>query len=124
MIQKSARPRGRPRNFDESAALAKAIQVFWLKGYDGVTIDDLVDGMGVGRPSLYSIFGDKRTIFLRVLHAYAERKGAGAAEALLAPLALRDSHRKLPEVRRHNCDRGRKRLGVSSHVRRAACERR
>jgi AcrR family transcriptional regulator len=91
MIQKSTRPRGRPRNFDESAALAKAIQVFWLKGYDGVTVDDLVDGMGVGRPSLYSIFGSKRTIFLRALRTYAERKGAGAAEALLAPRALRDS---------------------------------
>ena len=91
MIQKAARPRGRPRNFDESAALAKAIQVFWLKGYDGVTVDDLVAGMGVGRPSLYSIFGSKRTIFLRVLRAYAERKGAGAAEALLAPQPVRDS---------------------------------
>ena len=91
MIQKAARPRGRPRSFDESAALQKAIQVFWRKGYDGVTIDDLVAGMGVGRPSLYSIFGDKRTIFLRALHAYAERKGAGAAEALLAPQTLRDS---------------------------------
>src|SRR5271166_1058685 len=91
MIQNAARRRGRPRSFNESAALEKAIQVFWFKGYDGVTIDDLVAGMGVGRPSLYSIFGDKRTIFLRVLHAYAERKGAGAAEALLAPQALRDS---------------------------------
>ncbi len=91
MIQKAARPRGRPRSFDESAALAKAIQVFWLKGYDGVTIDDLVAGMGVGRPSLYSIFGDKRTIFLRALHAYAKMKGAGTAEALLAPQRLRDS---------------------------------
>ncbi len=91
MIQKAARPRGRPRSFNESAALEKAIEVFWFKGYDGVTIDDLVAGMGVGRPSLYSIFGDKRTIFLRVLHAYAERKGAGAAGALLAPQALRDS---------------------------------
>src|SRR5271168_2928336 len=91
MFQNTARPRGRPRSFDERDALEKAIQVFWLKGYDGVTIDDLVAGMGVGRPSLYSIFGDKRTIFLRVLHAYAEKKGAGTAEALLAPQALRDS---------------------------------
>ena len=65
--------------------------MFWLKGYDGVTIDDLVAGMGVGRPSLYSVFGDKRTIFLRVLKAYAERKGARAAQALLSPAALRDS---------------------------------
>src|ERR1700735_1986513 len=91
MIQKSARPRGRPRSFDETGALEKAIQVFWSKGYDGVTIDDLVAGMGGGRPSLYAIFGDKRAIFLRVLGAYAERKGTLAAKALLSPQGLRDS---------------------------------
>ena len=65
--------------------------MFWSKGYDGVTIDDLVEGMGVGRPSLYAVFGDKRAIFLRVLKAYAERKGAAAAKALLSPQSLRDS---------------------------------
>jgi AcrR family transcriptional regulator len=91
MIQKTARPRGRPRSFDETRALEKATQVFWSKGYDGVTIDDLVAGMGVGRPSMYAVFGDKRAIFLRVLRAYAERKGASAAKALLAPPDLRDS---------------------------------
>ena len=72
-------------------ALEKATRVFWSKGYDGVTIDDLVAGMGVGRPSLYAVFGDKRTLFLRVLRAYAERKGALAAKALLSPQPLRDS---------------------------------
>jgi len=91
MFQKAVRPRGRPRSFDETGALEKATQVFWSKGYDGVTIDDLVEGMGVGRPSLYAIFGDKRAIFLRVLAAYAERKGASAAKALLSPQSLRDS---------------------------------
>ena len=91
MIQNTARPVGRPRSFDETAALEKATQVFWSKGYDGVTIDDLVDGMGVGRPSLYAVFGDKRAIFLRALKAYAERKGASAAKALLSPKSLRDS---------------------------------
>jgi AcrR family transcriptional regulator len=91
MIQNTLRPRGRPRSFDETEALEKATQVFWSKGYDGVTIDDLVDGMGVGRPSLYSVFGDKRTLFLRVLRAYAETKGALAAKALLSPQALRAS---------------------------------
>ncbi|WP_210251434.1 TetR/AcrR family transcriptional regulator [Neorhizobium sp. P12A] len=40
---------------------------------------------------LYSVFGDKRTLFLRVLRAYAERKGAGAAKALFSPPALRDA---------------------------------
>src|ERR1700749_2029931 len=91
MIQKPTKPRGRPRSFDEREALEKATQVFWSKGYDGVTIDDLVAGMGVGRPSLYAVFGDKRAIFLRVLKAYAEAKGARAAKALLAPQSLRDS---------------------------------
>jgi len=91
MIQNTARPRGRPRSFDETGALEKATQVFWSKGYDGVTIDDLVAGMGVGRPSLYAVFGDKRAIFLRVLRAYAEQKGALAAQALLSPQTLRDS---------------------------------
>lgn len=91
MSQNDARPRGRPRRFDEGFALEKAIQVFWSKGYDGVTIDDLVAGMGVGRPSLYSVFGGKRTLFLRVLRAYAERKGALASKALLSPRTLRES---------------------------------
>jgi AcrR family transcriptional regulator len=72
-------------------ALEKATQVFWSKGYDGVTIDDLVAAMGVGRPSLYAVFGDKRTLFLRVLRGYAEKKGAGAAKALLSPQTLRAS---------------------------------
>ena len=91
MVQNGPKPRGRPRSFDETEALERAIQVYWSKGYDGVTIDDLVAGMGVGRPSLYSVFGDKRALFLRVLKAYAEKKGALAAKALLSPQALRDS---------------------------------
>lgn len=91
MVRNAARPRGRPRSFDEREALEKATQVFWSKGYDGVTVDDLVAGMGVARPSLYSVFGDKRTLFLRVLQAYADAKGARAAKALLSPQALRDS---------------------------------
>ena len=91
MFHKDVKPRGRPRNFDERDALEKATLVFRSKGYDGVTIDDLVAGMGVGRPSLYAIFGDKRALFLRTLRAYAEKKGARAAQALFSPTTLRDS---------------------------------
>jgi AcrR family transcriptional regulator len=91
MVQNNAKPAGRPRSFDEGEALEKATRVFRSKGYDGVTIDDLVAGMGVGRPSLYAIFGDKRTLFLRILKAYAEKKGALGRKALLSPQTLRDS---------------------------------
>lgn len=91
MIQNQPKPRGRPRSFDEGEALRKATFVFRSKGYDGVTIEDLVAGMGVGRPSLYAVFGDKRAIFLRALRAYAEAKGARAAKALFSAPTLRDS---------------------------------
>ncbi|MET3121262.1 AcrR family transcriptional regulator [Oxalobacteraceae bacterium GrIS 2.11] len=91
MINNSAKNCGRPRNFDESDALEKATKVFRSKGYDGVTIDDLVAGMGVGRPSLYAIFGNKQALFLRVLKMYTEKNGALVAKALLSPLSLRES---------------------------------
>jgi AcrR family transcriptional regulator len=91
MFQNAVKTRGRPRSFDEKGALEKATKVFRSKGYDAVTIDDLVEGMGVGRPSLYSVFGDKRTLFLRVLRAYAEAKGALAAKALFSPQTLHGS---------------------------------
>ena len=95
MSQKMPRPRGRPRSFDEREALQKAIRVFWAKGYDAVTIDDLVAGMGVVRPSLYAIFGDKATLFMRCLEAYAEHLGAGASKALLGPPRVGDGIRDL-----------------------------
>lgn len=91
MNKNDIRPRGRPRSFDETDALAKATRVFRAKGYDGARIDDLVAGMGVRPPTLYSVFGDKRTLFLRVLRAYAEAQGARAAKALFAPPAVRDA---------------------------------
>jgi len=95
MSKELARPRGRPRSFDERAALEKAVRVFWTKGYDAVTIDDLVAAMGVVRPSLYAIFGDKATLFMRCLEAYAEHRGAGASKALLAPPRVSDGIRDL-----------------------------
>ncbi|MGO8671861.1 MAG: TetR/AcrR family transcriptional regulator [Capsulimonadaceae bacterium] len=62
-----------------------ATNVFWAKGFDGATIDDLVEGMGVGRPSLYAIFGDKSTLFMRCLEAYRENKAKLAAGLLFGP---------------------------------------
>jgi AcrR family transcriptional regulator len=88
MIQNSIRPRGRPRHFDEQEAVARATRVFWAKGYDGVTVDDLVSSMGVARPSLYAVFVDKPTLFLRCLEEYGDRTGKLAAQALLDPAQI------------------------------------
>ena len=123
MVQNAARPRGRP-SFDETGALEKATQVFWSKGDHGVTIDDLVAGMGVGKPSLYAVFGDKRTIFLRVLKAYAERKVNSSREGAVVATGSSRLDRGLSEVRRRKCDRERLRSGSPYGVRRTGRGRR
>ena len=60
----------RPREFEESDVLGAALRVFWAKGYDGASIDDLVDATGIGRASLYGAFGGKEQLFARVLDYY------------------------------------------------------
>ncbi len=62
----------RTRQFDENVALDKATTVFWTKGYERTSVQDLVDAMGVQRASLYSVFKDKKTLFRRVLGRYKE----------------------------------------------------
>jgi len=65
--------RGRPREFDELAALEQAMTAFWQHGYDAVSLDDLEFATGLARQSLYRTFGSKRKLFLRALDFYGEQ---------------------------------------------------
>jgi TetR/AcrR family transcriptional repressor of nem operon len=60
----------RPREFHFDEALDRAVETFWSKGYEATSIQDLVDSMGIHRGSLYTAFGDKQSLFLRVLDRY------------------------------------------------------
>ena len=77
--------RGRPREFDVDEALAAALRVFWTKGYDGASLSDLTEAMGITRPSLYSAFGNKEALFHKALDLYEREKLAYVGEALQAP---------------------------------------
>lgn len=77
----------RPREFDCQLALDAALRVFWEKGYEGATLDDLTGAMGINRPSLYGAFGNKEQLFSKVLERYASGPAAYVAEALQAPTA-------------------------------------
>jgi len=64
------RPRGRPRSFDRDVALARAMKVFWEKGYEGASMQDLLAAMELSSPSLYAAFGDKESLFVEAVQRY------------------------------------------------------
>lgn len=72
---KPRRPRGRPRSFDREAALERAMEVFWRQGFEGSSLHDLTEAMGINPPSLYAAFGDKERLFLECVERYQARHG-------------------------------------------------
>lgn len=76
---------GRHREFDVDVALESALRVFWEKGYEGTSFDDLTEATGVVRPGLYSAFGNKESLFLKVLDRYDAEYAAYMGKALEEP---------------------------------------
>jgi AcrR family transcriptional regulator len=61
---------GRPREFDTELALDRAMELFWRKGYEGTSLSDLTETLGITRPSLYAAFGNKAALFRSALERY------------------------------------------------------
>ena len=78
---------GRPRAFDVDEALNHALQVFWKKGYEGTSLTDLTEAIGINRPSLYAAFGNKEDLFRKALDRYADGPAAYVRAALGEPTA-------------------------------------
>ncbi len=72
------------KQFDPDRALRKAMETFWARGYDATSMQDLVEGMGINRGSLYATFGDKRSLFLKALKRYDAVHREAWTEALAA----------------------------------------
>lgn len=64
--------RGRPREFDRTEALNKAMLLFWRKGYTATSMSDLYEAMGIKSPSLYAAFGSKENLYDEVLQHYEQ----------------------------------------------------
>ncbi len=84
-VEAAIGPPGRPREFCADQALAAALRVFWSKGYEGASLSDLTDAMGISRPSLYAAFGNKEALFRKALDLYEREKFAFMRAALDAP---------------------------------------
>ena len=81
---------GRPKQFERNDALAAAMDVFWTKGYEATSVQDLVDAMGVNRGSIYDTFGDKHSLFIEAVEHYLGDHANSLTEKLNAgrtPLA-------------------------------------
>ncbi|WP_264534652.1 TetR/AcrR family transcriptional regulator [Flavobacterium sp. N1736] len=63
----------RTKEFNEDQALDKAIEIFWHKGYNGTSAQDLVTHLGLSRSSLYDTFGDKQKLFSQSLQRYQKQ---------------------------------------------------
>jgi len=79
--------KGRPREFCTDAALAAALRVFWSKGYEGASMAELTEAMGITKPSLYAAFGNKESLFRKALDLYENEKLDYMRQALDAPTA-------------------------------------
>ena len=80
-------PIGRPRGFDADEALERAMRVFWEQGYEGASLTDLTDAMGITRTSMYAAFGNKEDLFRKALERYTEGPASYVLRALQEPTA-------------------------------------
>ncbi len=69
------RGRGRPQSFDRSQALCTAMWLFWDRGYEGTSFDDLITAMGISPSSFYNAFGSKERLYEEATEAYLEATG-------------------------------------------------
>ncbi len=81
----------RPREFDVDAALERAMDVLWSKGFEATSLDDLCAATDLSRSSFYATFGSKRKLLLRSVDRYVDRRIPKIAEILARPVPIRDA---------------------------------
>jgi AcrR family transcriptional regulator len=86
---------GRPRSFDLDEALERVTPLFWRHGYDGTSLAELTQAMGINPPSLYAAFGSKKGLFRAVVERYVNQRGELMKETLSAPTAREAMERYL-----------------------------
>lgn len=102
----------RPREFDENKVLDEAMNLFWHKGYEATSIQELITTMGISRGSLYDSFGDKHALFVAVLKRYRQRSHdrflqtlsrPGSAKAAIAEIFDFIINEAVADVKRRGC---------------------
>jgi AcrR family transcriptional regulator len=90
--------RGRPKAFDRETALEAAMLLFWNRGFEQTSVDELAAAMGIRTSSLYSSFGDKETLFLETVEYYQAGRGSVYDAAVLNGKTAREGVENLFRV--------------------------
>ncbi|MFI6787484.1 TetR/AcrR family transcriptional regulator [Nonomuraea sp. NPDC050383] len=100
----------RSKEFDPSAALDAALELFWERGYEGTSMADLVERLGIGRASLYATFGGKHELYMKALQRYLDAQSPSPVELLSQPGPALPAVRQLVEMyaRQSSSDEGKR----------------
>lgn len=101
----SRRPRGRPPAFDRDAVVGAAMRLFWDRGYEGTSFDELIAVMGISASSFYNSFGSKEALYHETIEAYAKQAGIWFNAALADGATTAAAFRSLFEVAAHEFTR-------------------
>jgi AcrR family transcriptional regulator len=99
-------PRGRTRAFDADAALEHAVDLFARQGYEGTSIAQLTEAMGITPPSLYAAYGNKRQLFDLVIERYGEHRHSYMEDVMSQPTARLAAKRLLEGAAEHDTEPG------------------
>jgi TetR/AcrR family transcriptional repressor of nem operon len=88
----------RSKEFEEAEVLDKAVALFWCKGYNGTSMQEVVDCLGISRSSLYDTFGDKRQLYLAALDRYRARMAGALLQTVQNATAVVPTVRQLFEM--------------------------
>ncbi|MFG2222551.1 TetR/AcrR family transcriptional regulator [Streptomyces sp. NPDC048644] len=102
---------GRGKEFDPDVALQAALELFWRKGYEATSMQDLVDHLGINRGSIYATYGSKHELYLKALDRYCEGEGSVALELLSRPGSALSAVRDFLLAHAAQCHRDEERKG-------------
>jgi TetR/AcrR family transcriptional repressor of nem operon len=88
----------RTKAFDEEQVLDKALNLFWCHGYNNTSMQDLVDGLGINRSSIYDTYGDKHQLFVAALERYRQKMAGALLELIRNSSSVKTTLNKIFEL--------------------------
>lgn len=101
----------RTKDFDENEVLTKAMNIFWSRGYNATSMEDLIGGLSISRSSLYDTYTNKHTLFMKALEHYQHIASIKVQEIMNGQGSAKEKVKKLIEHATSGIYQDKKRMG-------------